>query len=1754
MAPLALQRLTALQLAREGEMEGLRRRLMNKPRDTLTRRIVQSRLDALKEVWLEVRKTHSEIIGRGGAENEPYVIDDWFERIQGVYENALDEFLALLTFVEGVEEDAVAESVESSSHGAAGTGVAKLPRIPLPTFSGKYEDWASFCDLFTTLVHDVAPLSDATKLQYLKLCLTGSAADLIKDVTTTSANYASTWQALKARYHNPRLIVNKHLASFMQIPHLKTESASELRSFVDEAQRIVRALANLKVPVDGWDIWLVFVLAERLDPESRRLWEAALSQGDSGVETGDCSIGVGSIGSFPKFTDLIKFLEQRTQALNMIALERRGWKRSASTSYAGPPSRKVLHASPSRPTMPTSFKCPLCSGPHSIAKCYKFQAKTPSERVVSIKQLQLCFNCLRQHRVSDCSSNGRCAVCQKRHHTLLHQGAQGNSQGSRRNLSGSQDPQRGGSSSNPPAVSLHAARDPPVGRRVLLATARVQVMSPSGGTYVRALLDQGSESSFVAESVVQLLGLTKKRASVALSGLGSTSAGTARARTQLVLRSRTDPNFELEAEALVLPQLTSHLPSDKFDDLDLQQFEGLTLADPDFSISKKVDVILGADVYGQLLRSGLKRFPPSQLVAQNTAFGWVVSGAVRSAGPRRADRALSSLPTQVLHCSVEPNLEQTLQRFWTLEEIAPNPGRLKPEDEMAENLFTETHSRDSRGRYEVRLPLKAGRPRVADETRSMALKSLSSMQRRLSRDARLADAYGAFMKDYERLGHMTRVQASEIRCEDAWYLPHHAVVQDSGDKYKVRVVFDASRKTRGGHCLNDFLLSGPPLQGDLSLILLNWRKYRFAFTADIVKMFRQIRVKREDRDSQRIVWAPTADSDPVDYRLNTVTYGTTCAPYLAIRTLSQLVVDEGVKFPLGAECLKTETYVDDTFAGADDLSTAVRKRLELTELLGSAGLELDKWSANHPDLLPPQARQNLSKEIDSDAPVKTLGIHWIPSQDEFRFRAAGVEELSTATTKRSILSNVARLFDPLGWLAPITVTAKVLLQDLWIQKCDWDSPLPAEFRERWYTYCKSLTQLPLLSICRWLGVASSRSCQIHGFSDASSRAYAAVAYLRIDEGNGRFSVSLLAAKTKVAPVKTVSIPNLELCGAALLVKLLCYVRKLDFLSSLPVFAWSDSQIVLMWLRKHPCHWKTFVANRVSFIQTELPSATWAHVPTKENPADLATRGSEPSELAQNTNWWHGPPWLSKTPEQWPQPAASQQTFHAKTRPAEPAILTRCSSLTRLIRVVAFCRRPLLNFRRRRDGREPLPSFLSSSELTESRLIVIRLSQAANFALEIEMLKSGKDLPKSSGIKKLNPFLDKDEILRVGGRLSQASLTFDRKHPPILSQHSALSVLFVRSAHRLCLHGGPTLTTSVLMQQAWILGRKRLVKSTIRQCVTCQRVKPQSAHQLMGDLPADRVQAGRRPFSVAGLDYAGPVQVRTTKGRGHKSYKGYIAVFVCFSTRAIHLELVSDLTSASFICAYRRFVGRRGVCQRLYSDNATNFHGADNELKAMFHRASEFYHGVAALLANDGTDWSFIPPSAPHYGGLWEAGVKSVKHHLKRVMGEHTLTFEELSTVLVEIEACLNSRPLGALSSDPDDLHALTPFHFLVGSTSALLPEDDLSEEPQNRLNRFQLLQRIRNQFWRRWSSEYLLHLQEREKWRETHENFCIGRLVLVRDDRYPPSKWPLGRIVELHPGPDDLVRVVTVKTATTTFRRHISRLCPLHLEDDGKVA
>ncbi|XP_011859247.1 PREDICTED: uncharacterized protein LOC105556756 [Vollenhovia emeryi] len=521
--------------------------------------------------------------------------------------------------------------------------------MPLPTFSGKYEDWESFCDLFTALVHKVPKFADVTKLQFLKSCLKGPAAELIKDVKTTNANYGSTWSALKARYHNPRLILARHLTALLQLQPLRKETVIGLRAFTDEATRIIRALTNMGLPVLHWDQWLVHVLAEKLDPESRRLWEAELSAKDRTAALNMASADFNLLKYLPTFADLVDFLERRAQTLNMLSSEsltNKGEKRTAQDNKPVSKTRKVFHASASS-TSPDKMKCIVCAGAHPLMKCVTFKSKTASDRYACVQRSGACYNCFGKHRVRDCQSDKRCGVsgCQRKHHTLLHLKTAAK-QAVESRVSPTVKAEGTDTVAKPVVVSSHSARASPLSETVLLATAQVGALSSSEEVIrVRALLDQGSEASFVSESVAQLLELPRRPVEVSLRGISGSRAGAAHSIVRLVLRSLVDSRSSVEIDALVLPRLTAPLPACSLKEHALPQLQGLPLADPQFTISNPVDLILGADVYGQILKSGVKRWPASRLVAQNTVFGWVVSGAIT------ADPARRAVSTSLLHCS-----------------------------------------------------------------------------------------------------------------------------------------------------------------------------------------------------------------------------------------------------------------------------------------------------------------------------------------------------------------------------------------------------------------------------------------------------------------------------------------------------------------------------------------------------------------------------------------------------------------------------------------------------------------------------------------------------------------------------------------------------------------------------------------------------------------------------------------------------------------------------------------------------------------------------------------------------------------------------------------------------------------------------------------------------------------------------------------------------------------------------------------------
>ncbi|GFX01249.1 integrase catalytic domain-containing protein [Trichonephila clavipes] len=672
------------------------------------------------------------------------------------------------------------------------------------------------------------------------------------------------------------------------------------------------------------------------------------------------------------------------------------------------------------------------------------------------------------------------------------------------------------------------------------------------------------------------------------------------------------------------------------------------------------------------------------------------------------------------------------------------------------------------------------------------------------------------------------------------------------------------------------------------------------------------------RNTQQILWRNNSNENIRTYKLKTLTYGLASASFLATRCIKQIALDDKDN-PNLSRVLQEDIYMDDLLSGADTPNNAISICKDIAHVLSTRGFHLRKWNSNSTEFLA-QFSEHSSHDArvefykDSNESSKVLGLFWNSSNDTFGFQPS--LELTPPLTKRRILSESSKIFDPLGLLSPCTVFMKIFYQKLWLTKTDWDSPIPQQLTEDWLKFQKAFNAINYLTVPRWVILTADNTVELHGFADASSLAYAAAIYCR-QKHNGKTKVQLLVSKTKVAPVKQVSIPRLELCGAHLLSKLFKSVLRTLKHYTFDVFAWTDSKIVLSWLSSHPRKWKTFVANRTSEIMDVLPTKHWRHVPSKENPADIASRASQGSSISSS---------------------------HINT------------------------------------------TSLTFSETKTAEETIIRWVQGFYFQKEIRSIKKQISLPSKSPLRSLHPFIDEHGLVRVGGRLKNSQLRFNSKHPIILPSQHSISELLIKEQHIAHLHAGPTFVTN-------------------------------SKHppQLMGNLPKHRVTL-ERPFFSCGIDYAGPVLIKCNKGRGAKSTKGYIALFVCLATKAVHIEAVGDLTTDSFIAALRRFSARRAP-RHIYSDKWNQF------------------------------CWS-------------------------------------------------SSR----------------------GASFNLQPQRSLGV-PQN----------IKRGFWKKWSSEFISSLQPRKKWQDAQPNLKEDDIVLIKEEG-PPGTWPMARVLQVHPGNDGLVRVVTVKT------------------------
>ncbi|XP_053956247.1 uncharacterized protein LOC128861894 [Anastrepha ludens] len=1210
--------------------------------------------------------------------------------------------------------------------------------------------------------------------------------------------------------------------------------------------------------------------------------------------------------------------------------------------------------------------------------------------------------------------------------------------------------------------------------------------------------------------------------------------------------------FELDIHALVIGSITSVTPAVSVDIGQWRHLANLQLADPHFGTPGHVDVLLGADVWGSIVEGDVIHGGYDEPHAQLTRLGWVVFGP--ASVPGHSSTTVGNYCAQIRD---ESYLEDLICNFWKLEEV---PVTTKSSDDECERFFATTHQRMADGRYVVRLPFRQDGQPLGDSYVN-ARRQFSRLERRLAADPDMHAKYIAFMREYESLGHMERVVQPVVQ-SGCYYIPHHAVLG------KFRVVFNASAPTSNGLSLNDIQLVGSPIQDSLINIILRFRRYAIAITADVEKMFRQVLVAAQDRDFQRILWRESPSEEVITYRLSTVTYGMACSPHNAIRAMHQCAYDSFDKIHdrnmgiQAREAILSSFYVDDFLTSCSTVDSAITLATNIDTILTAGGFKLRKWNSNDAAVLIPLGKGLSPTECPIDAPVASvLGLRWSPVDDILLFNVE-LKQPGGVYTKRSVLSEVAKLFDPTGFLSPVVVVGKIFIQTLWSAGIDWDTALTTELREIWLTFRNDLTALNMLRIPRWLGMKEGSTTTLYGFCDASQKAYAAVVYARTTNSQGDVHVALITARTKVAPLRGATIPRLELCAAQLLAETLRNVRSALGLVDQVASLWSDSTITLCWLRKQPETLKPYVSNRVRRIQELTLRDEWHYVRSSQNPADCASRGISASELLDHHLWWSGPSWLRDD--------TIDPTCHPKLRDCDEAVVNserrvqclavtvtnltlttrrldgeiipltdRFSSLKKLIHTTALILRWLPRSRSFRR------STIDPQEMETALEWLMRIDQMNAFPKDIRCIQGGSALPTASSILPLNPYLDDHGLLRVGGRISKSALIEAHRHPIILPKSTGLVRLLITQAHIDTLHGGTQLTLQTLRCRFWIIHGRVAVRSLILKCVICRRNRGAVLTQQMASLPRHRVQAAR-PFIASGVDYCGPFNLRIGTKRSRTTVKTYLAIFVCTATKAVHIEVADDLSTQAFLDVFTRFVSRRGPCRDLYSDNGTAFVGANRVLKEDL--AAWFKERSIQSLADLGTRWHFITPSAPHQGGLWEAAVKSAKRHLVRVVGTQALWYSQLQTLATRIEACLNSRPLVPLHDDPDDKYALTPADFLIGSQIIAIPEPDVSEIPANRVKHWQWLRQMHQLFWKRWNEEYLATLQARTKWQRRVPNIRLGDIVVIRHENLPPTHWRLARVTELHPGTDGAVRNVTLATAHGSCTRAVQKLCLL-LED-----
>ena len=1605
--------------------------------------------------------------------------------------------------------------------------MARTTSKELPRFDGRPEDWATFISAVRATTAECG-YSDTENMNRLQKALHGKARECVHAMLALPQNVQAVIKALELRFGRPDTVVQ---ALVDKANRAQPILEGDFQSLIDLANTIRNLVTTMEILDSKGHLGNPHLRQELVSklPNSLKLqWGEYAAAKDHSVT----------------LADLATWMADRASAAAHISspgppTHSDGERRS----HPGNPKRRqydqTFLASEDDQKRKSRARCHFCSKRgHLVQDCYAYLDQPVANRLKWVEEEARCYLCLgNKHRSKDCRHERRCNVdgCRRRHHPSLH--------------------------ADTADVTAHVATHQL--QRVLLRVVPVQLTGPKGVVNTSALLDEGSTATLLDAELATEIGASGPVDPLVIAWTNSTTqrdnnsrrvritvSGSDPGETFVLSNVRTTTNLSLPFQSVNTAKNTRKWP----------HLQEVTLPPPS---SSKPRLLIGMDNCHLIVAREVVEGPPNAPIATRTKLGWVLQGT-QSSYRGRVDEPESTL--HVLHySSADDQLHQMVKQAFTTESFGITTRRdnqQSREDQRALSILEAT-TRRTPYRWQTGLLWRDEQPQLPP-SKSAAFLRLRSLERKMDKDAGYAHQYAEKIDDYVNKGYARRLDQQEIAKEDGrtWYLPHFGVVNPKKPG-KLRLVFDAAARTHGTS-LNDALLTGPDLLNPLPSVLFTFREHRIGFTADIKEMFHQVEIQPEDQCAQRFLWRGLdRHRQPDVYQMEVMTFGAASSPCSAQYVKN---INSQGEAPAIVEAITKKHYMDDYLDSVDDEDEAIDRIRAVIDTHKRGGFEIRHWTSNNRAVInsvPAPLRASGLQEVSLDSGIalpveRTLGLQWRLEDDAFTFSVLRSKPSPSGCTKRRLLKGVMSLFDPLGFLTSFTVRAKILLQDVWRSGIGWDDELPSELQEQWEKWWSELESLSDIRIprCYSIAIARSTNIELHVFCDASIKAFAAVAYLRITHGSGA-DVAFVTAKSRVSPLKPMSVPRLELQAAVMGSRLASTVREQHSIPLKSTTLWTDSRTVLSWITTDAHHFRPFVAHRVGEIEELTDTSCWRWISTAQNPADDASRGITVQEVMGR--WLRGPEFLSLDESNWPTRQLPEQdpvVDESEVKREFTAVVTttdlplpclpdvrRFSSFQRLIRTTAWVVRFVNNLK---PTSRSIYGELSPEELQRAERLWWRRAQADSFPTEEAEVRSDKCVSKSSRLYQLSPYLDEFGILRIKGRTTAApAVSGDVTRPVILDPKHPFTQLLIAHHHVRSGHHGQERVVNELRQRYWVLSIRNAVRRSWSTCQLCKIRRAAPSPPEMAPLPKARLAPFVRPFTNTGMDYFGPMKVTVNR---HQE-KRYGVLFTCLSTRAVHLEIAHSLSTDSAIMSIRRLTARRGQPANIYSDNGTNFRGADNELKAALKDLDQDV--LTATLSGKGIAWHFNPPSAPHMGGSWERLVRSVKIALSAILKERAPKEEVLSTVFAEAEGLVNSRPLTHVPVDADDPASLTPNHFLLGTSSVdsviqapgTFTDSDLCLRKQ-----WRTAERLTDHFWKRWIREYIPTLTRRTKWHQTRRPITQGDLVVVVDDALPRGQWPRGQVVTAHKGRDGVVRVAEVKTASGTYRRPVTKLAVLDID------